>query len=251
MNDRLIILKDTDKVKELFAGWQETMIWSCLQKVMGKIIVSNENEPQSACAVLGDFASLAGTPDAAILSWLEYRNMIMVPQNTAWAELIEEHFPDARKSLRYATRKDTVFDKEKLKETVKKLPPGYEMRNIDRHIFKMCVSHPLMNDFVMNYASADEYLEKGLGVVILKDGVLVSGASSYSRYEEGIEIEVDTTEEERNKGLAEIACASLIMQCLEKGLYPSWDATNRESLNLAERLGYRLAHEYVVYERRI
>lgn len=29
-------LKDTEKVKELFAGWQETLIYSCLQKVMGE-----------------------------------------------------------------------------------------------------------------------------------------------------------------------------------------------------------------------
>ena len=30
-------LEDTTKVFELFKGWQETLIYSCLQKVMGKI----------------------------------------------------------------------------------------------------------------------------------------------------------------------------------------------------------------------
>lgn len=33
-------LEDTSKVKELFADWQETLIYSCLQSVMGKIYVS-------------------------------------------------------------------------------------------------------------------------------------------------------------------------------------------------------------------
>ena len=39
---------------------------------------------------------------------------------------------------------------------------------------------------------------------------MVAGASSYTRYNEGIEIEVDTVEEERRKGLATIASAALI-----------------------------------------
>lgn len=31
-------LENTSKVKELFAGWNETLIFSCLQKIMGIII---------------------------------------------------------------------------------------------------------------------------------------------------------------------------------------------------------------------
>ena len=31
-------------------------------------------------------------------------------------------------------------------------------------------------------------------------------------------------------------------------LYPSWDAQNKASVHLAEKLGYEFSHEYVVYE---
>ena len=48
-------LKETKKAASLFEGWQETMIWSCLQGVMGKIYVDSQEEPASAAAVLGDF----------------------------------------------------------------------------------------------------------------------------------------------------------------------------------------------------
>ena len=82
----------------------------------------------------------------------------------------------------------------------------------------------------------------------MKNGNIVSGASSYSRYREGIEIEVDTVPEERNKGLAAIVCAALILDCLEEGLYPSWDAQNLTSVHLAEKLGYELDHAYTAYE---
>ena len=34
-------LNDTSKVKSLFDGWEETLIYSCLQKVMGKIFVTD------------------------------------------------------------------------------------------------------------------------------------------------------------------------------------------------------------------
>lgn len=88
----------------------------------------------------------------------------------------------------------------------------------------------------------------GKGMVILKAGEIVAGASSYTRYNEGIEIEVDTVEEERRKHLATIACSALILSCLEEGLYPSWDAQNMNSVRLAEKLRYEFDYEYVAYE---
>ena len=87
-----------------------------------------------------------------------------------------------------------------------------------------------------------------MGAVILKDGKIVSGASSYTRYKEGIEIEVDTIESERRKHLATVACSALILRCLDEGLYPSWDAQNMGSVHLSEKLGYEFDHEYIAYE---
>lgn len=55
-------------------------------------------------------------------------------------------------------------------------------------------------------------------------------------------------ESERRKHLATIACSALILNCLEEGLYPSWDAQNINSIHLAEKLGYEFNHEYVAYE---
>lgn len=104
------------------------------------------------------------------------------------------------------------------------------------------------NDFVSQYKDFDTYQALGLGVVVLKDGELVAGASSYSRYNEGIEIEIDTREDHRRKGLAYACGAKLILECLKKDLYPSWDAQNKWSASLAEKLGYHFSHEYKAYE---
>ena len=241
-------LNDTKLAEPVFAGWQETLIYSCLQKVMGKIFVTDTVAPKSAIAFVGCFAFVAGEPDRELVMGKPDGFVIMTPQNDAWAKLIEECYPEAKKVTRYAIKKDTKFDKVRLREIVGELPAGYELRKIDSEIYDMCLADPVTEDFVSSFESKEKYLEFGRGMVIVKDGRIVSGASSYTSYREGIEIEVDTVKEERRKGLASVACAALILDCLKDGLYPSWDAQNMGSVKLSEKFGYEFAHEYVAYE---
>lgn len=241
-------LTDTSKVMHLFEGWQETLIYSCLQKVMGKIYVTDPESPVSAMAYVGCFAFYAGEPDKELVEKKPDGFVIMTPQNKAWEVCIEECFPMAKKVVRYAIKKDTQFDKELLRSMIKELPVGYEMKEIDEKIYDMCLPDPVTRDFVSAFGSKEKYLEMGRGMVILKSGRIVAGASSYTRYKEGIEIEVDTVESERRNHLATIACSALILRCLKENLYPSWDAQNMNSVRLAEKLGYEFDHEYIAYE---
>lgn len=241
-------LENTSKVEALFAGWEETLIYSCLQKVMGKIYVTDLENPKSAFAFVGCFGFFGGEPDKELVMNKPEGFVIFAPQNAEWERLIEECYPTANRVIRYAIKKDTVFDKEALRENLSKLPKNYELRKIDSKIYDLCLNNPVTRDFVSAFSGKEHYLEMGRGVVILKDGEIVAGASSYTRYLEGIEIEVDTVEDERRKQLATIVCSALILNCLEEGLYPSWDAQNLNSVRLAEKLGYEYSHEYVAYE---
>lgn len=241
-------LKDTSKVTELFEGWQETLIYSCLQNVMGKVYVTDTKNPVSAFAYVGCFVFFAGKPDRDLVRNQPRGFVIMVPQNEEWSALIEECYPTAKRVKRYATKKDTIFDVGMLRREINKLPSEYELREIDSAIYDMCPGNPLTADFVSAFENKAQYLKIGRGMVILKDKKIVAGASSYTRYDKGIEIEVDTAESERRKHLATIACSALILKCLEEGLYPSWDAQNMNSVHLAEKLGYEFDHEYTAYE---
>ena len=107
-------LADTVKVTALFEGWPETMIWSCLQKVMGKIYVTDLEKPQSAFAFVGCFAFYAGEADKELVRHKPDGFVIMTPQNEKWADCIEDCFPEAKKISRYAIKKDTKFDKDLL-----------------------------------------------------------------------------------------------------------------------------------------
>lgn len=241
-------LTDTTKAEPIFAGWEETLIYSCIQQIMGKVYVTDVNQPASACAFVGCFVFFAGDPDEELIRNKPDGFVIMVPQNQEWANLIEKSFPTAKKVTRYAIRKDTEFDIAKLQDMVKMLPAGYELKEIDGQIYDKCLEKSVTADFVAAFGSKEKYLEYGRGMVIMKEGEIVSGASSYTRYREGIEMEVDTIEPERRKQLATIVCAALILKCLAEHLYPSWDAQNINSVHLAEKLGYVYSHEYAAYE---
>lgn len=322
-------VKDMDSVKALFEGWEETIIWSCLQGIMGDVYVDDNEasfhnkalrhnetkqhleKPQSAMAVLGDFCFFAGKANADLVKYKPYKPprfdtglmdtsqcfdagsmrsdaesthseaaaghsdmIIMVPQNRQWAELIEDIYQNAaRKTERYAIKKEAhVFDRAYLKQIVENINKGshhsealyhnetvyhnntshhradYVLRKIDESLYQRCKEQSWSRDLVSQFMSYDMYSRYGLGFVILKDNEIVSGASSYSAYRQGIEIEIDTREDYRRRGLAYVCGARLILECLDRGLYPSWDAQNKASVALAEKLGYHYSHAYSAYE---
>lgn len=247
-------MKAPQEAAGLFEGWQETLIWSCLQGVMGRIYGDSEDSPASAMALLGDFCFFAGEPDRELVLEGPERSgqdfLIMVPRDMRWAHLIEDcHGQRVKRAVRYAIKKEPdVFDRGKLQEAVEKLPQGFELKGMDEGLFLRCREIPWCRDWVSQYQDYAQYREHGLGAVVLKDGEPVSGASSYSCYSGGIEIEIDTRTDYRRQGLAHICGAKLILDCLERGWYPSWDAQNLWSVALAEKLGYHFAHEYRVYE---
>lgn len=247
-------VKNTELVKHIFGKWEETLIWSCLQGVMGRIYVTNLDSPVSAMAMLGDFIFYAGEPDEELVSykpaWCKQNFMIMIPQNDEWKPLIERNYGEkAKPVLRYAIKKEMgIFNQEKLQRVVSSLSDDYTLCLIDEKLYKMCKSEQWSSDLVSQFKNYNEYKALGLGVVILRNEKIVSGASSYSRYNEGIEIEIDTKEEYRRKGLAHVCGAKLILECLQRNLYPSWDAHNKASVALAEKLGYHFSHEYTAYE---
>lgn len=246
-------LSNSSGVAALFDGWEETLIWSCLDGTMGAVYADNTENPRSAMAHIGDFCFFAGIPNMGLVRFKPDPNrhfMIMVPQNNEWADMIKGCYGgNAKKVTRYAIKKEKdAFDRAELNAVSKSIPDGFELHMIDEELYNKCRENTWSRDLVSNYGSYAEYEKLGLGSVILKNGEIVSGASSYSSYAGGIEIEIDTKEEYRRQGLAYVCGARLILECINRGLYPSWDAQNSYSVALAEKLGYHFSHEYKAFE---
>lgn len=245
---------DTSNVSPLFDGWEETLIRSCLQGIMGKIYANDLDKPTSAMAIIGDFAFFAGRPNVELVSykpvWCTQNFIIMIPQNEYWKNIITQVYGEKAKIVaRYAIKKEPyIFDKKKLDNIVASLPEHYNLSMIDERFYQMCKAEKWSADLVTQFPNYENYHKLGLGAVICKDNIILSGASSYSRYKEGIEIEIDTREGYRRKGLAYVCGAKLILECLKRNLYPSWDAHNKGSVALAEKLGYHYSHTYTAIE---
>lgn len=251
-----VLLKKTELAEPLFKSWQESCIWSCLQGIMGKIYTDHEAAPKSAMAVLGDFCFLAGEPDEDLVkdraAWTKPDFTIMVPQNELWARLIRQcHGEKAKQVTRYAIKKEPgIFDRKKLEKAAASLPEEYTLRLIDEELYYRSLQEDWSRDWVANYENYALYERLGLGVVALRGDEIVSGVSSYSSYDGGIEIEIGTKEAYRRKGLAYACAARIILECMDRGLYPNWDAQNKWSVCLAEKLGYHYSHDYTAFEVR-
>jgi hypothetical protein len=223
------------------------MIWSCLQGCMGYAIADNNENPTAAQIVVGDFCFFAGTPNNGLVA--QAATPIIVPQNEEWAIMIESVWGNhVEKSLRYATKKEhEVFSTERLNDYESSLGEEYTLKLFDEEIYDQVIHESWSKDLCSQYANYHDYSKRGIGIAVIYQGLLVSGASSYSVYNGGIEVEIDTKPEFRQKGLATVCGAGLILECLKRGLYPSWDAHDLRSVALAEKLGYRLDHPYTVY----
>ncbi len=224
---------------------------------MGRAWADNSDMPEAARIIVGDFCFFAGNafnPQSEILvqSIPEFHDkpwILMIPKDKSWNTLIENSYAGAyKKYMRYAfTKNPDIFDSVWLNEYIDILPEEYKIMPIDEPLLYSTASEKWSQDLCSQFSSYKEYSEHGLGFVILREGNPVCGASSYTYYDSGIEIEIDTIPEYRRRGLATACAAKLILACVDKGLYPSWDAANLESVALAKKLGYKFEKEYVTY----
>jgi RimJ/RimL family protein N-acetyltransferase len=241
-----------EKLIPMFEDMKDTIILSCLQGHMGKAWVDDLEHPTVAQIIVGIFAFYAGNPNAEAAEELLHNipeDILVIVDTDEWKERIEAvHEGSLDKFLRYQFQKNPDYlDKAHLQTFVESLPEGYELKKIDASIVNDPALHTLSEDFTGQFDSIEDYLARGIGYAILHGGQVVCGASSYSIYDDGIEIEIATYPEHQRKGLATIAAAALMIDCLERGKYPSWDAANPGSAKLAEKLGYVFAEAYDTY----
>lgn len=240
-------MADYQKIAQLFEGWQEALIWSCLQGCMGYAVTDCEENPSSAEIVVGDFCFFAGVSNPGLAA--KAAAPIMIPRTEAWGKTLEDVWGGgAEKAMRYAIKKEPgIFSLGLLRKYAGTLPEGFTLNLFDEQIYKAALSERWSSDFCSLFADYEDYKRRGLGAAVLYQGKLVSGASSYAVYHGGIEIEIDTKPQFRQRGLAAACGARLILECLERGLYPSWDAHDLRSVSLAEKLGYHMDCPYPVY----
>lgn len=246
--------KDKEKLTELFSNLNDSLIISCIQNYFGHAWVDQIENPRSGKIITADFCFLAGEPYEELLLDMqeEYHDgyLILVPESEAWCRRIEEVYgKNCKRIERYGLKKEgDIFDRDKLRQFVKNVEPEFEVRLLDEKDYYQALSEEWSRDWCSQYKDWEDYQKRGLGAVILHNGEIVAGASSYTSYREGIEVQIVTRKDYRRRGLALASGAKLILAALERGLYPNWDAKNMMSVGVAKKLGYHYAGPYTAYE---
>lgn len=90
----MIKVEEPLRIAEWYKDWDESMIWSYFQKVMGEAYAEREQNPKSAIIYVNCLAFAAGEPNALLVQdW--YDNLvnefaIIVSRDESWNEIFEK-----------------------------------------------------------------------------------------------------------------------------------------------------------------
>jgi GNAT superfamily N-acetyltransferase len=242
-------------LRQLCDGKTDVELMSCVEGNMGRAWVDTLDIPSTGIVIAADFCFLLGQTqhikdEDAIKEILEtYKGKIIMIDDMGWVSFIEKNYPNnLKKFKRYAFKKEeSVFQKDKLMNFIISVESEFQIDKINESNYARVIEDGFMADCCCFFSSIDEFLKHGIGYIIEKDGEIIAGASSYSFCKGNISITIGTKDKYRRKGLAAACASKLILDCLDKGIYPRWDAANLQSVYLAEKLGYHFEKEYEVY----
>lgn len=239
------------RVLPLFDGMPGArgMVLSALEG-MGRVWTDSPVRPRCAVAAAGDFLFCGGEPG---LSAARLLRTVMASEKRTWLinapgrwKHVLERVASAETVTRWAFDHDVQPKDGHLRRLLKQMSAGAVFQPVEGEWIAWCRRQTWSEDFVSLYSDED-YVRRGLGVLVLAEGEVVAGASSYLSYSGGIEIQLQTRDDMQGRGYATLAAAKLILMAHERKLIATWDAANEASAHIAQKLGYRLIGSYSVY----
>lgn len=266
-----IPLKDGHILSSFFKHTYDSCPEAFLQGVMGRGFTDSLSHPSYGIIQIGDFCFLDGNKEASsdrnILSALNkiFHNpdMIFIPLSKSWNRQFDTTSAYYRET-RYALNKPDIrhFDKNLLISYISQTTydanytkttstNDFIIQPIDEKYYHAVQNHTWSKDFTSNYPDYSTFKRLGFGFLAIErtTGIIAAGASSFSSSHNSIEIEIATNPDYRKRGLATAVSARMVLECIERGKYPSWDAANLISVTIAEKLGYRFQEEYICYKQ--
>lgn len=212
---------------------------------MDGVLGESWEDENGAIVSTGFFTYLLGKPSDGEETDLILRQVCpycVIPKSAEWEDYLKRYKSTSYE--RYKMLSPDKFDEEALKKYINILTAPFRIQPVDHMLFNRGIVSAEELNIPHVYGNVEKYLLKGFGFAALDGSRSVSLVSSYIVHNGEAEVDISTRPEYRRRGLAAALCARFILECIERGLTPSWDAQNPESVNLAKKLGFTLDHSY-------
>lgn len=234
----------------MFQNWSKNMLRYGLASDLGRIVVSENSE--TAFYELGNFLFLAGRLDADF--WKEYKEKIglaekiLISEDKNWQDYLEKE-QELISFTRYAFSNQASFSRKHLEEKLRKLPSEDQIAPMNQDIYDQLGQKDWSRDLQGDFSCFDDFDQSGgFGFVIIRKEEVIAAVSTGLVYKKAIEVEIATSPVYQRQGLALILGAKMVLESLNRGIFPLWDAHNEASKKIAEKLGYHSLASYPAYE---
>jgi GNAT superfamily N-acetyltransferase len=220
-----------------------------LEDQMGMAFVDNIENPSAYMIKIGPFHYFAGdvtsTGGQEVVKNFQPYNLFMSAL-PGWAEAFKNLYGE-----RFFEIERYMFSSENISvEHLQKLCQDSKFANnvkrMDAYLLESIKGKDHFID-VSDFESPEDFVERGIGFYVEKDGEVRGAAYSSLICSTGIEVSLFVADEHRRQGLATALSANLVRWCFENNLDAHWDAANLESCKLAEKLGYTSQGTYQAY----
>lgn len=236
--------KNMQSIRKFFCDIRFFMGNSVLEGMMGSAFADNHNNPNIAFLTVKKYCFISGNIENEKLKKIidnYFKEYNIIPSDDLCVKIEEIYKDEIIKSERYAIKKNVLFDKMKLNQYVNELDKKYNLMRIDDVIERRIKEEKFIH-------ITDNYKKYGLGFCCLYNSEIIGVASSNIFYRDGIEVNIKVKENFRRQGIATAITSKLILECLKMNKKISWDAANKNSVALAEKLGFEYDSTYNVYK---
>jgi hypothetical protein len=173
----------------------------------------------------------------------------LICSNTEWEQAVRRiHRGRLVFVPRYAFTSESLSVK-KLESLRDQVPPEFDVESMDLTLARRLASEDssFAADHMLNFESPDDFVDRGFGFCALHGESIVCAATTFAVCASGLEIQINTRDAYRRRGLATAVAARLLLHSKSLGLDPNWDAGSLSSVGLAEKLGYTPQDQYTMF----
>ncbi|MBN1667500.1 MAG: GNAT family N-acetyltransferase [Anaerolineales bacterium] len=190
----------------------------------------------------GDFASQGGQH---MLAELDTYTLVM-PSSPGWLEAFQEMYGKRFVSFERYSFSGEHLSREYLRQLLQQSEWRGQIQPMDLAFAQQLWGREHFVELA-DFESPEDFARRGIGFYLSSAGEIVAAAYSSLVCSIGIEVSLYVEEEYRRRGIAEALASQLLVWCLDHHARANWDAANRPSCRLAEKLGYRPTGQYQAY----